>query len=80
MQELAKLVSDDYTEARQSVRKANGLRTVLSLLQPRSTTTTSQTAGLLKLRTYATKTLLGMAKDRDICHTLAQLQASRLIH
>ena len=57
-----------------AVRNANGLRTMLSQLQPRSASSSVPPGLQMRLRVYAVQALLGLAQDADIRHTLTKLQ------
>lgn len=60
-----------YARARKLVRKACGIRMLLSLLHARS----SMAAGMVdRLRTLAVKCLLGLAHDAALRHILVKLQ------
>ena len=71
---LGAVLEQGYAAARAAVRNANGLRTMLSLVQSRPSTSSVQPAVLTKLRALAAQALLGLAQDPNICHTLTKLQ------
>lgn len=78
VQRKAGLVREGYEHARVALRGANGLRTLLSLLQPKPFTTQSRLDQMVELYTHAIRALRGLAEDKHIHHTLAQLQARHL--
>ena len=78
LQRRIKALIDGYAEARQAIRMANGLKVLLNVLCDSPCKSPGQSLATLKLRTYAVRTLEGLADDTSICHTLQNLQASSL--
>ena len=64
----------EMAPTRRLVRDANGLRTLLGLLHARPSSANLQPVMAEKLRALAAQTLLGLAQDPDIRHTLTKLQ------
>ena len=77
---LGSVLEQGYAAARAAVRNANGLRTMLSLVQSRPSTSSVQPAVLTKLRALAAQALLGLAQDPNICHTLTKLQVPGVVY
>ena len=76
-QHANKALQDGYSTARMAVRNANGLRNMLSQLQPRSASSSVAPGLQTRLRVYAVLALLGLAQDADIKHTLTKLQVKQ---
>ena len=76
LQRRIKALKDGYSEARQAVRVANGLKVLLDVLSQSSCKDPQRAFATLKLRCYAVQALQGLAQDASICHTLQNLQAS----
>jgi hypothetical protein len=73
---LAQRLAQDFAVARASLRKASGIRVLLSLLQPQRSVA-FDAAHVDQVRAFAVAALLGLAQDESIRQILTKLQVRR---